>query len=135
MDLELTTPSLRSAAEEVRRRGAKLIISFHDLRGMPSIRDLETVLRKALRFGPDVCKIVGTARSRRDNLTYLSFLADHADTDLVCFAMGRHGVVSRVLSPLFGGAFTYASAARGMETAPGQLTIGALREVYRMLGV
>jgi len=49
--------------------------------------------------------------------------------------MGEAGVISRILSPLFGGEFTYASTKTGSESAPGQLTIAELREIYRVLGV
>ncbi|MEM2960941.1 MAG: type I 3-dehydroquinate dehydratase, partial [Candidatus Bathyarchaeia archaeon] len=55
-------------------------------------------------------------------------------TNLVCFAMGENGLLSRILSPLFGASFTYASLERGLETAPGQITISELREIYRRLG-
>lgn len=135
VDLELTTPSLRRVADEVRGHGAGLILSFHDLGGTPPREGLKRILMEELGLGADICKIVGTATSYLDNLTYLSFLGERRDVKLVCFGMGRLGTVSRVLSPLFGAEFTYASMGTGLETAPGQLTVGALREIYRMLGV
>jgi 3-dehydroquinate dehydratase type I len=49
--------------------------------------------------------------------------------------MGQAGKISRILSPLFGGIFTYASVSKGRESAPGQLTITELREIYALLGV
>ena len=135
VDLELTTCALGRIVDEVRGRGSKLIISYHDLIGTLSEQSLDSILKKEQRFSPDVYKIVGNAESYYDNLTYLNFLRNKPDIRLVCFAMGLLGTVSRVLSPLFGGAFTYASAEAGQESAPGQLTIDTFREIYRLLGV
>lgn len=135
VDLELTTSNLDRVVDKVRGRGAKLIISYHDLNGTPSKQSMDRFLKEEQRFSPDICKIVGTAASHLDNFTYLSFLSDKSNVGLVCFGMGQRGKLSRALSPLFGGAFTYASAKAGHESAPGQLTIDALREIYRLLGV
>jgi 3-dehydroquinate dehydratase len=44
------------------------------------------------------------------------------------------GQISRVLCPLAGGYFTYASVAAGKESAEGQITAGELRKIYGMLG-
>jgi len=49
--------------------------------------------------------------------------------------MGEAGVMSRIFSPIFGGAFTYASSDAGEESAPGQISLDGLREIYRILGV
>lgn len=135
VDLELTTRDLGRVVDEVRGRGAKLIISYHDLVGTPSEQSLDSILEEEQSFRPDISKIVGNAESYHDNLTYINFLRSKPDVRLVCFAMGLLGTVSRVLSPLFGGAFTYASAEAGQESAPGQLTINTFREIYRLLGV
>jgi 3-dehydroquinate dehydratase len=56
-------------------------------------------------------------------------------TNIVCFAMGKKGVLSRIFSPLFGAYFTYASVNQGLETASGQLDIQRLRKIYSLLGV
>ncbi|MCK5563398.1 type I 3-dehydroquinate dehydratase, partial [Candidatus Bathyarchaeota archaeon] len=53
---------------------------------------------------------------------------------IVCFAMGEAGKVSRLLSPLFGGYFTFASLDRGNETAAGQLAIQEMITAYELLG-
>jgi 3-dehydroquinate dehydratase len=45
------------------------------------------------------------------------------------------GATSRILSPVFGGAFTYASIVKGREAASGQLTVSETKKIYRLLGV
>ena len=135
IDLALTTPSITQLSDEIKSRGSRLIVSHHDFQRTPPLEELEEVLEKEASLGADVCKIVGTAQAYSDNLTYLSLLDRRNGVDLVCFAMGQAGVLSRVASPLLGGAFTYASSARGGEAAPGQLTLAEMRELYRLLGV
>ena len=135
VDLELNTSSKEGFVDYVKDAGVKLIISYHDFKGTPKKDLFIEILNREIELGADVCKIVGTAVSPMDNITYLVFLAETPENDLVCFSMGRQGVMSRIFSPLFGGAFTYASTQSGMESAPGQLTIADLRKIYRMLGI
>jgi 3-dehydroquinate dehydratase len=48
--------------------------------------------------------------------------------------MGEAGKASRLLSPLFGAFFTFASLEKGDETASGQMSIGEMRTLYQVLG-
>jgi 3-dehydroquinate dehydratase type I len=135
IDLELNTDSISIVAEEALSCGVKLILSHHDLDHTPDKERLVNIMRSELNLGADICKIIGTSKNIYDNLTYLSFLGENPEVNLVCFGMGETGVMSRVFSPLFGGAFTYASAKLGLESAAGQLTIADLRAIYMILGV
>jgi 3-dehydroquinate dehydratase type I len=135
VDLELTTESIKDVGQKVKSHGARLIVSYHDFAKTPETSELREIMLLQRMAGADVCKIVGTSRTHHDNLTYLSFLEENRGFDLVCFGMGVAGAMSRVFSPLFGGAFTYASVRAGGESAPGQLTIADLKDIYRILGV
>lgn len=134
VDLEIKTEAIGETAKKAKSMGAKVIVSFHDFETTPEEELLEEILRDELSAGADICKIVGTSNTPGDNLTYLNLLRENADVEIVSFGMGNAGILSRVLSPLIGGAFTYASAKTGSESAPGQLTISDLREIYRMMG-
>ena len=84
---------------------------------------------------PCVCKIVTTAKKIEDNLAVLNFVsAMSSKAKLVCFCMGEQGKVSRLLSPMFGAFFTFASLEQGSETAAGQMTIQEMRATYDLLG-
>jgi len=131
--VRLSTPNLIELAEKVHELGSDLIVSHHDHQGTPSKRVMEEVLNLSLAVGGDVCKVVGTANAYEDNLAYLEFVRRNPGT--VSFGMGCLGVPSRLLCPLFGGAFTYASAVKGEESAPGQLTLEEMRGIYRLMGV
>ena len=136
VDIELSAVGLKNMVENLRQRGVKPIISFHDFEKTPSIPKMQEILKDQIENGAEVCKIVTTAKVVEDNLTLLNFLYTASKgSKVVCFAMGFLGKISRLLSPLFGGFFTIASLERGRETAPGQMTIRELRAAYRALGV
>jgi 3-dehydroquinate dehydratase len=48
--------------------------------------------------------------------------------------MGGLGQISRVLCPMVGGYFIYASIEAGKESAEGQMTVSELRWIYDILG-
>ena len=132
-DIEFSTPNLTKLAQEIHDLGSDLIVSHHDCQETPGEETMEEILRLSRAVGGDVCKVVGTANTYEDNLAYLNFVRRNPGT--VSFGMGCLGVPSRLLSPLVGGAFTYASAVKGEESAPGQLTLGEMRGIYALMGV
>ena len=132
-DIEFSTPNLTKLAQEIHDLGSDLIVSHHDCQGTPGEDAMEEVLSLSLAVGGDVCKVVGTANTYEENLAYLDFVRRNPGT--VSFGMGLRGVPSRLISPLVGGAFTYASAVKGEESAPGQLTLEEMRGIYALMGV
>jgi len=135
VDVDLFNSKLKDFTAQAIEYGAKAIVSFHDFDGTLKLAELNDVLEREIAAGANVCKIVTTAQQVKDNLTLLNFVsAVHNRTKVVCFAMGDAGKVSRILSPLFGGFFTFASLEQGRETAPGQITIREMRHAYELLG-
>ncbi|MCW4048136.1 MAG: type I 3-dehydroquinate dehydratase [Candidatus Bathyarchaeota archaeon] len=132
-DIELTTENLSQVIKEIKETGSKCIVSHHDFKATPSRRELTRLHDEAKSKGADIVKLIGTANKEEDNLEYLEFLKQHPGN--ISFGMSRHGIISRLASPLMGGAFTYASAVEGKESAPGQLTIKEMRSIYMTLEV
>jgi 3-dehydroquinate dehydratase type I len=134
VDVDLSTPQLEDLTRELKAFGAKPIVSFHKLDGSLGISELNSILEREISSGAEVCKIVTTAKQIEDNLTTLNFTSTASSkTKLVCFCMSELGKVSRLLSPLFGGFFTFASLERGSETASGQITIQEMKSAYALL--
>lgn len=129
VDIELMTPNLSRIVPVIKRR-AMCLLSFHDLEKTPALAELKKLVKKQVAAGADICKVITTARRFGDNLTVLRLIAEFPGTKLVSFAMGDTGMTSRVLSPLAGGDFTYASIETGQESAPGQITVKDLRAIY-----
>ena len=134
IDLELRTGNLRQTMELIKKR-AKCLLSFHELKGTPPLSSLREMVQRQLEAGADVCKVVTTAQRLEDNLSILQLISEFPKTRIVAMAMGPLGFASRVLGPLVGGDFTYASIEPGQESASGQITVRELRKLYEMVGV
>lgn len=117
------------------KRGAQVILSFHDFRGTPSIKELQKLFGQMIQSGADVIKIVPFARSWEDNLSVLSLIpfAKERRQKIVAFCMGEKGRISRILSPFFGAAWTYASIDRTRVSAPGQMTVRELKDTWEKM--
>jgi len=135
IDVELA--SERSSLQGLIRnkKGTQVILSFHDFRRTPSLKELQSLLGQMVRSGADVIKIVSFARSWEDNLTILSLIpfAKARRRKIVAFCMGEKGKISRLFSPLLGAAWTYASLSRVKASAPGQLTVREMKQVWEIL--
>jgi len=132
IDLELRTANLRQVMELIKKR-AKCLLSFHELERTPPLNNMREIVQRQLEAGADVCKIVTTAQRFEDNLTILQLISEFSKTRIVAFAMGPLGFASRVLCPLVGGDFSYASIEQGKESASGQITVRELRKLYEMV--
>ncbi len=131
MDLELESASSLKPQEMARLRSAgALILSSHDFR---STRKLDETFRRMSAIPADFYKVVTTANSLSDNVTVMKFLDSNRDRySLVALCMGEQGIISRVLGVRAGSVFTFGAASEGEETAPGQISGRALRDVYRI---
>jgi len=132
VDIELGTKNLERILKLVKKR-AKCLLSFHDLEKTPPLDKMKEIVNQQLKAGADICKVVTTARQTEDNLTILKLIAEFPGVKMISFAMGPLGTMSRVLCPLAGGDFTYASIERGKESARGQLTVIDLTQIYEMV--
>ncbi len=132
VDIELRTKNLGKIVPAIKKRG-KCLLSYHNLEKTPSLDDMKGIVRQQLKSGADICKVVTTARGFEDNLTVLQLISEFPGVKLISLAMGPFGIVSRVLCPLVGGEFTYASIEKGKESAEGQITVQELKKIYKMI--
>jgi len=129
IDIELST--LQENPEMISRfKGNKslTIISWHDYSATPEIHYLKTIFEKAKLFG-DIVKLVTHARSFSDNSKILSLYNLVQRKKLISFCMGEIGLISRLLCPMLGSPFTYASLEKE-KTAVGQISLKEMREFY-----
>jgi 3-dehydroquinate dehydratase type I len=132
IDVELA--SERSFLQGLIKKKGKthVILSFHDFRRTPSLKELQRLFNRMVRLGADVIKIVSFARSWEDNLTILSLIpfAKARKQEIIAFCMGEKGKISRLFSPVLGAAWTYASLHKNRTSAPGQLTVRELKHIW-----
>ncbi|HEY9140373.1 MAG TPA: type I 3-dehydroquinate dehydratase, partial [Bryobacteraceae bacterium] len=109
------------------RGRAQVIVSYHNYEATPA---LDIVVARMMRVPADGYKIVTTARKPSDNIRVLAAARALPKHRLVVLAMGELGFPTRVLSPVFGGAFTYAAPLVAEGTAAGQVSGHHLRHLY-----
>ena len=131
VDVEVETAAQLKEMDFARlRRSANLILSTHDFR---STKKLEETLAKMTAYTADYLKIVSTANTLSDNVVMMKFLERHShEHSMIGLCMGEQGIISRVLSVRAGSQFTFGAVGPGEETAPGQISASALRDVYRI---
>ena len=100
----------------------KSIISFHDFEKTPSLEKLLKIVEEGKKIG-DIAKFAVTPQNMADTVTVLRVLTTYPNT--VAISMGEMGKYTRIVGPLLGAPFTFASA--GSITAPGQLDLKTTR--------
>lgn len=125
-DLEIESAErLPAAAIDVVLQGMRRITSFHDFRGTP--RNLRGVARRLERAGGDVIKVASECRTIAESIRLLALC--RRKRGVIGVPMGDAGLPARVLALREGSALAYAAADEA--TAPGQLSIERMKELYR----
>ena len=117
----------------VEKAGRGLIVSYHDLEGTPE--DLAALYDRMAAAGADVVKIVTTPRSITDVARLMAFAertSRAGGPPLLTLAMGPLGTLTRILAGRYQAPFTFASVAAGAESAPGQIPLKAMADLYRV---
>jgi 3-dehydroquinate dehydratase I len=138
VDLELMAPNLshQRLLLALQDTDTKLILSWHNFQETPGREELIRQLEMMQDKGADIGKIVTLAHSQRDVLRVLQLqeVAEELDFPLIAFCMGRPGVISRVATVELGGYMTYCAVSEDEATAPGQLSLANLNEIYSLMG-
>jgi len=111
-------------------RSVKLILSKHDFDQTPA--DPQGILEDIAREPCDVVKLATKANTIVDSLRVLDALRTSATRrPTIALAMEEPGILTRVLARKFGALLTFASIEMGKESAPGQVTLSEMRDLYR----
>jgi 3-dehydroquinate dehydratase/shikimate dehydrogenase len=108
---------------------AHVIVSYHNFEATPP---LDPIINRITRIPADSYKLVTTARKPSDNARILAASKTTARQRMIVLAMGELGFPTRVLSPVFGGVYTYAAPMLVQGTAAGQVSARSLRHVYHV---
>jgi 3-dehydroquinate dehydratase / shikimate dehydrogenase len=106
----------------------KSIVSEHDFSGRPPTLGKTYVEMCKEKSG--VAKLAWTARTVRDCVEAFQLL-DVRAKPTITICMGEAGQISRILPKKFGAFASFASLDAQSATAPGQVTISDLKQLYR----
>ncbi len=129
IDVEIETAEAAQDKLAQFRGRVQVIVSYHNYEATPP---MDTVMNRVMRVPADAYKVVTTARKPSDNVRVLSVAKALPKEQLIVLAMGELGFPTRVLSPVFGGVYTYAAPMFAEGTAAGQVSARFLRHLYRV---
>ena len=107
----------------------KLLVSWHDFKKTPKTTELQNKIKQMSKFSCNV-KIVSTAKSTDDSTRMLGLYSKKGKNNLISFAMGDAGKISRILCLYLGSPYTYVSL--GKAVAPGQFSIDEVNNIINL---
>ncbi len=110
----------------------RVIASHHDFDCIPD--DLDQIYYRLLQSPAGIVKIAVQARDVTDCIPVFGLL-DRAVADnrrIIAVAMGASGIATRILGPSRGAFLTYGALDFDRGTAPGQISAGELKNLYRI---
>jgi 3-dehydroquinate dehydratase / shikimate dehydrogenase len=134
-DIELELLQLIRQSEDERWRQldwTRVICSHHDFTGIPAT--LAEIYERMASTPARILKLAVRARDATDCLPVFQLLerARQEGREMIAIAMGEAGFATRILGPSRGSFLTYAPLGPAHATAPGQITAGMLRDLYRV---
>src|SRR6516225_414909 len=129
IDIEIETAEVAQDRLSAFRGRTYVMVSYHNFEATPP---MDTVVSRVMKVQADAYKIVTTARKPSDNVRVLSVAKALPKHRMIVLAMGELGFPTRVLSPVFGGVYTYAAPMYAEGTAAGQVSSRFLRHLYRV---
>ena len=107
----------------------KLLVSWHDFKKTPKSIELKNQINQMSKFSSNV-KIVSTAKSTEDATRMLELYNKKGKNNLISFAMGDAGRISRILCLYLGSPYTYVSL--GKTVAPGQFSVDEVNKIINL---
>lgn len=110
---------------------SKTILSFHDFKKTPTMKDLSEVVNNMRKFKVGVIKIATLVKSDVDMGNLFRILMNKKKNEkMIVVGMGEKGRLTRILGPSLGSFLTFASTKYG-TSAPGQIDIEEIKNFYK----
>ena len=130
LDIEFNTLKKdKKLVKYLKSTKTKLLVSWHDFKKTPKSSELKNKIREMSKFSSNV-KIVSTAKSTEDATRMLEMYSKKGKNNLISFAMGDAGKLSRILCLYLGSPYTYVSL--GKAVAPGQFSIDEVNKIINL---
>lgn len=131
LDVEFNTiRKNKELRQYLKRTKTDLLVSWHDFKKTPDDNSLRKMLSQMSRFSKNI-KIVTTARTIGDSMKVLSLYRNiPKNHNLIAFAMGDSGRMSRILCTNLGSPYTYVSL--GKPVAPGQFSLDEVKSIFKL---
>lgn len=135
IDIELKAAHIYFAAATLTSHpNNRVIVSSHDYQATASEEELDALVEKCKAAGADIVKFATTAQDITDAARVLRVLerAVSSGQPTIALAMAERGQITRILAPKYGGFLTFGALSPERQSAPGQPTLGQLRDLFRL---
>jgi 3-dehydroquinate dehydratase-1 len=130
LDVEFNTMKKeKSLVKYLKMTKTNLLISGHDFKKTPNFTELKKKLNQMSKYSSNV-KIVTTAKTTDDATRVLQLYNKKGKINLIAFAMGDSGRISRILSLYLGSPYAYVSL--GKAVAPGQFSVDEVKKIINL---
>ena len=130
LDVEFNTLKKNTSLKKyLNSTKTKILVSWHDFKKTPKSTDLRKKMNQMRKFSSNV-KIVSTAKSTDDSTRILQLYNKKGKINLIAFAMGDSGRISRILCLYLGSPYTYVSL--GKPIAPGQFSVDEINKIINL---
>jgi 3-dehydroquinate dehydratase type I len=123
----------QTIALQARLNKCKIIVSYHNFEKTPSLLEMSHIVETCKQQGADVVKLVTTAKNKSDAARVLSLYDKYPDENLIAFAMGSAGLITRVACVFLGAPYTYAAISDDKPLADGQISVEKIKNVMNNL--
>jgi 3-dehydroquinate dehydratase I len=131
LDVEYDTIINNTSLNNYLQNKSNVLISWHNFFSTPSDEYLENKINDMKKFSNNI-KVVTMAKNINDSFRLLNLYDKFKNSNLITFAMGDYGIISRILCTIYGKSpFTYASLEKTI--APGQLSVIEMRRIYERI--
>jgi len=111
----------------------ELIVSYHNFERTPEIDDLSQILTNCYEKGAAVAKLATMVNNNEELKTIFSLYRIPGRKVIV--GMGEMGIITRIAGPVMGSEFTFASIDAEKTTAPGQVNIDDMKDIFKILKI
>ena len=131
IEIDAAIKQQQAIIEIARKHDCKVIISYHNFEKTPGFQELNKIMTDCYDHGADIAKLVTLSCSTSDNARILSLY--NTNKPLVALCMGDAGKVTRIMAPLLGAEFTFASMDNFNATASGQISYSRMKTILSIL--
>lgn len=120
---------LQDQIDQIHEYGSRVILSYHDFKGMPRPEEMINLVKVMASLQPDICKVAAMANSEDDAKNLLkatAFLTKKGIGPVATMAMGELGKTTRVAAGRYGSCMTFASG--NEASAPGQVDVFTMKK-------
>ncbi len=131
LDIEFNTlKKNKNLHNYVKKTKTEILVSWHDYKKTPSTYSLKKTSKQMRKFSKFI-KIVTSAKTINDSSNVLSLYNNSPKSNLIAFAMGDYGRMSRIICLYLGSPFTYVSL--GKPIAPGQFSLEQVKKILKKI--